>query len=230
MRRLVLFDVDGTLVDVDGAGRAAVRRALRDVYGETGPVDDFAFHGKTDPAIVRGLLRAGGRDDAWIDRRMDRLWRSYLDALDEELAARRDRVRACPGVPALLERLAADRRFELALVTGNLREGAWRKLSAAGVREPFRYGAFGSDSERRGELPPLALRRAERRTGRSFGPDQVWVVGDTPADVRCARESDLRVLAVATGRPGREELARHDPDHLLADLSATGRVADLLAS
>lgn len=230
MRRLLLFDVDGTLVDVDGAGRAAVRRALLEVYGETGPVDDFDFHGKTDPAIVRGLLRAGGRDDAWIDGRLDRLWARYLAALEEELAARDGRVRPCPGVPELLDRLAADGRFELALVTGNVREGAWRKLTAAGVREPFGYGAFGSDAESRDDLPPLALRRAERRTGRAFEPGEVWVVGDTPADVRCARRSGLRALAVATGRPGREELARHEPDHLLADLTETDRVLDLLAS
>lgn len=230
MRRLLLFDVDGTLVDVAGAGRAAVGRALTEVYGEAGPVDDFSFHGKTDPAIVRGLLRAAGRDDAAIDGRMERLWSRYLVALDEELAARDGRVRACPGVPELLERLTGDGRFELALVTGNVREGAWRKLEAAGVGAPFRYGAFGSDSERRDDLPPLALRRAERRTGRAFRPGEVWVVGDTPADVRCARASGLRALAVATGRPGREELAAHRPDGLLEDLSAVDRVVELLAS
>lgn len=230
MRRLLLFDVDGTLVDVDGAGRAAVRTALTEVYGETGPVDDFSFHGKTDPAIVRGLLRAAGRDDASIDEGMERLWSRYLAALEEELAARDGRIRPCPGVPALLDRLVGDDRFELALVTGNVREGAWRKLEAAGVREPFRYGAFGSDAERRDDLPPLALRRAERRTGRSFRPSEVWVVGDTPADVRCARATGVRSLAVATGRPGREELAAHGPDRLLEDLSAVDRVVELLAS
>lgn len=230
MRRLVLFDIDGTLVDVDGAGRAAVGRALLEVYGETGPVNDFDFHGKTDPAIVRGLLRAGGRDDAWIDERMDRLWSHYVEALEEELAARDGRVRPCPGVPELLERLAGDERFELALVTGNVREGAWRKLSAAGVDGPFRYGAFGSDAELRDELPPLALRRAESHTGHAFERGEVWVVGDTPADVRCARQSGLRVLAVATGRPGRGELARHDPDGLMSDLTAADRVVELLSS
>lgn len=230
MKRLLLFDVDGTLVDVDGAGRAAVGRAMREVYGTAGPVDEFEFHGKTDPAIVRGLLRAEGLEGDRVDGGMPRLWEAYVSALEEELAKRDGRVRPCPGVSPLLERLGADDRFVPALVTGNVRKGAWRKLEAAGVRAPFRFGAFGSDSELREELPPLAIRRARRRTGRSFTPDEVWVVGDTREDIRCARHSGLRVLAVATGRPDRRELAEGEPDHLLADLSATDRVIGLLAS
>lgn len=230
MKRLLLFDVDGTLVDVDGAGRAAVRRAMLEVYGTAGPVEEFEFHGRTDPAIVRGLLRAAGKEDGWIDRRMHRLWSTYVAALEEELAARDGRIRTCPGVPELLERLEEDGRFVPALVTGNVREGARRKLEAAGVGAPFRFGAFGSDSERREELPPLALRRAHRRTGREFASDEVWVVGDTTEDIRCAHHSGLRVLAVSTGRPGRRELASEGPDQLVADLSATDRIVELLAS
>lgn len=218
MKRLLLFDVDGTLVDVAGAGRAALRGALEEVYGETGPVDDFDFHGKTDPSIVRGLLRAAGLDDAAVDRRLPRLWDAYLSRLGSALDDRADRVRPYPGVPGLLGRLEDDPRFELALVTGNVRDGAWRKLGACGLRGAFSFGAFGSDSELREELPPLAMRRAEERLGRAFGPREVWVIGDTPADIRCGRHSGLRTLAVATGRYGVGELRGHGAEAVVAGL------------
>lgn len=230
MNRLLLFDVDGTLVDVDGAGRVAFRRALEEIYGETGPIDTFRFHGKTDPAIVRGLLRAAGRPDRWIDERMGRLWERYLDALETALADRRARLTVYDGVRRLLDRLEGDRRFEPALVTGNVSGGAWRKLEACGLRAPFRYGAFGSDSEERDDLPPLAIRRAARRTGREFAPEEVWVIGDTPADVRCARHSGLRCLAVATGGYAVDELEEAGADQVLASLERTDRVLETLAS
>lgn len=230
MKRLLLFDVDGTLVDVAGAGRAAVRTALLAVYGETGPIDEFEFSGKTDPGIVRGLLRASGWEDGAIDRRLDRLWDAYLPALERELAARDGHVRAHPGVLELLERLAEDARFELALVTGNVRPGAFRKLEAAGVDGRFRYGAFGSDSELRDELPPVAMRRARERSGTAYEPPDVWIIGDTPADVRCAAASGLRALAVTTGGFGAADLREHGAERVLASLADVDEVVSVLAS
>lgn len=229
MKRLLLFDVDGTLVDTGGAGRAAIRAGLEAVFGEAGPVETFQFHGRTDPGIVRGLLRAAGWEDPAIDGRLERLWPVYLRELERELAARDGDVRPCPGVPELLERLRDDPRFEVALVTGNVAAGAWRKLGAAGLAGHFEYGAFGSDSEHREDLPPVALERASRRLGRVVSPGDAWIVGDTPEDIRCARSSGVRVLAVATGRPGADELRGHDPDHLFADLRATEAVVEALA-
>ena len=232
MSRLLLFDVDGTLVDTDGAGREALRRALRAVFGETGPIDDFDFHGKTDPAIVRGLMREAGRRGEEVDGRLGSLWQSYLEALPEELEKRRrrGRVSACPGVVELLESAADDPRFTLALVTGNVAAGAWHKLDAADLSHHFWFGAFGSDSARREELPPLALRRAGRQLGREFAPEEAVVIGDTPEDVRCARASGIRAVTVATGRHRPGELAEHDPDHVFADLSDTEAVIDVLSA
>lgn len=230
MRRLLLFDVDGTLVDVAGAGRAAFRTAMVEVYGETGPIDSFSFSGKTDPGILRGLLAAAGWEDGAIDRGMRRLWETYLPALDRELASREERIRTCPGVRGLVERLQADPRFELALVTGNVRPGAYRKLEAAGIGRPFPFGAFGSDSELRDELPPVAIRRARDRSGRAYAPRDVWVVGDTPADVRCAATSRLRSLAVATGRYGPDELREHGAERVLDSLEDADEVVSVLAS
>lgn len=232
MKRLLLFDVDGTLVDTDGAGREALRRALIEVFGEAGPIDSFDFHGKTDPAIVRGLMRAAGRAEAEVERRLDRLWARYLEALAEELELRRrqGRVRPFPGVSELLAEASVDPRFALALVTGNVAEGAWHKLEAGELGHHFGFGAFGSDSARRAELPPIAIRRAARQLGREYRPGEAVVVGDTPEDVRCARASGARAVTVATGRHRPEELAEHDPDHLFPDLSDTRTVLAALAS
>lgn len=229
MSRVLLFDIDGTLVDTDGAGRAAIRTALEATYGETGPVEAFDFHGKTDPGIVRGLLRAAGWEDPAIDERMTDFWPAYVRELERELAARDGRVRPYPGVRELLARLEGDRRFELALVTGNVARGAWRKLGAAGLADHFEYGAFGSDSEFREDLPPLALERAARYLEHRPSPADAWVIGDTPEDIRCARSARTRVLAVATGRHGPDDLRRHDPDHVFRDLRETDAVVEALA-
>jgi len=229
VRRLLLFDVDGTLVDVGGAGRAALRGALEEVFGEAGPLERVDFHGRTDPSIVREVLRALGCEDPWIDGRLADVWSPYLARLEEELAARDGRVRTCAGVPGLLGELARREGVTLGLVTGNVEGGARRKLAAAGVDAPFPVGAFGSDAEARDDLPPVALRRAER-LGLRFRAREVWVVGDTPDDIRCGRASGLRTLAVATGRHGVDELAAHGADRVLGDLSDTEAVLEALLS
>ncbi len=229
MKRLLLFDVDGTLLDALGAGRAALRAAMLSVYGETGPIDEFEFQGKTDPAIVRALLRCEGYADAAIDEGLEALWEPYGVRLDRELEARRGLVEAHPGVTALLGALAGDARFTVGLVTGNVEGGAWMKLHACGLDGEFSFGAFGSDSEHREELPPLAVERARARTGDRFSLEQVVVIGDTPDDIRCARASGVRVLAVATGGYTAAELARHDPDDLLPGLLNLDRALQVLA-
>lgn len=229
MRRLVLFDIDGTLVNTRGAGRAALVSAMEAVYGEAGPVDTFDFHGMTDPAIVRGLLRAVGHGDAGIVRGFDRLWELYYLELDRELATRDGSVFPYAGVRTLLDTVAEDRRFLQGLVTGNMEQGAWKKLEACGLAGHFTFGAFGSDSEVREDLPPLACRRAESGSGARFRLEEAVVVGDTPADIRCARSAGARSLAVATGRHSLRELEEHRPDRAVADLSDTEFIIRILA-
>lgn len=226
---LLLFDVDGTLIESRGAGRVALRSAMLDVYGLTGPIDDHDFRGKTDPWIVRDLLRSCGWADEEIDARLSEVWEPYLRYLDDALAAEATRPSPCLGVPELLGRLSADGRYELALLTGNVEAGAVRKLQAAGISHRFGAGAFGSDSEHRADLPPIAVARAARRMGLSFRVEDAIVVGDTPEDVLCARANHARVLAVATGGFDADDLRSHDPDIVLENLSNPETVLEALA-
>lgn len=229
MRRLLLFDVDGTLLDAGGAGRAALEGAMLEVYGTAGPIDEFAFDGLTDPDIVRTLLSMAGLEDAVIDARLASLWPSYDGRLEGELLRRRAHVTAYPGVPELLERLQAEPRFWLGLLTGNVERGAWKKLRACALDEPFGFGAFGSDAERRVDLPPIAMRRAHAATGISFQREETILIGDTPKDIECARAGGARVLGVATGRFSMQELEEHGADWVLPGLVDVETVVDLLA-
>lgn len=230
MKRLLLFDVDGTLVDAAGAGRAALRASMTRVYGESGPIDAFDFRGRTDPGIVRGLLGAAGLGDGEIEAGLAELWEVYPSELEAALEARSGAVRPQPGVSTLLGRLSRDPRFVLALVTGNVREGARRKLAACGLDGFFRTGGFGCDSARREELPPLAVRRCGRRLGRRFGAEDVWVIGDTPEDVRCGRHCGHRTLAVTTGGFSADELRRHGADRVVPTLERCDELVGSLAA
>ncbi len=226
--RLLLFDIDGTLIEPRGAGRVALRSAMLEVYGLTGPIDDHDFRGKTDPWIVRDLLRCCGWADEEIDARLDEVWKPYLRYLDDALGVAETRPTPCRGVPELMDRLSADGRYELALLTGNVEDGATRKLRAAGILHRFDVGAFGSDSEHRADLPPIAVARAALRTGLSFRVEDAIVVGDTPEDVLCARANHARVLAVATGGFDADDLRSHDPDGVLENLSDSDSVLEAL--
>src|SRR5688572_9945931 len=138
MRRLILFDIDGTLLSTDGAARRAFHAALIEVYGATGPIATHSFDGKTDPQIARELLSLEGLSDASIDRGLDRLFRSYLRRLATELAMPGHSTRLYPGVTTLLDALRPDPQICLALLTGNIAQGAALKLRSAGIADYFR--------------------------------------------------------------------------------------------
>jgi phosphoglycolate phosphatase-like HAD superfamily hydrolase len=228
--RLVLFDIDGTLLWSDGAGRRAIHRALAEVFGETGPAD-HRFDGKTDPQIVREMMRIAGRDDSEIDRRMMPLFARYVACLEEELRDPAHHAKPLPGVLELLDVLSRRADVALGLLTGNLIEGARVKLRAVGIDpELFVIGAFGSDHEDRPELPAIAQRRARERLGVDVPGRQVIVIGDTPADVQCGRGIGARAIGVATGRYGVDELRAHGAAAVFADLSDTCAVVDAIVA
>ncbi|UCF18544.1 MAG: HAD family hydrolase [Gemmatimonadota bacterium] len=228
VRVRVLFDIDGTLLLTDGAGRTAIRAALEAVYGTAGDLEDYTFHGKTDPQIVVELMTGAGLPKAEVRRLMPEVWPAYLDRLEGELAVRRSegRIKLLPGIVDLLETLSGREDVLLGLLTGNIEEGARRKLEAAGLAAHFKIGAYGSDSEIRSEIARVAEERSRSVCGN--GASAVVVVGDTPEDVRCARAVGGFAMAVATGRHGIEELVAAGADAVFEDFSDTEKVIHCL--
>jgi phosphoglycolate phosphatase len=219
--KLVLFDIDGTILLTDGAGKRAIHRALIDVYGSTGPAD-HRFDGKTDPQIVRELMRIDGHLDPHIDAGMPDVFDRYVEYLRDELQSRPADVRVMPGVCELLDELERRHDVVLGLLTGNLAAGARAKLTAAGI-DPNRFtvGAYGSDHETRAELPAVAQRRANEVLGLSIEGRDVVVIGDTPADLSCGRAIGARAIGVATGHYSVEDLSSHGAAAVFQDLACT---------
>ncbi len=221
--RLLLFDIDGTLINSSRIGRSALGRALFDVFGAAGSLDTYDFAGKTDRGIVYDLMTAEGWSVEEIEAR--------LPKLDERMAAAgqalftAETMWACPGVPALLDSLSRRDDIVLSLLTGNIRRTVPLKLAAAGI-DPAQFvdGAYGSDSPNRDDLFAIALERVHEATGHRFRGEDTIIIGDTPADIQCARSGGGRVIAVATGPYSVDVLSRHQPDHLFSDLALTEEV------
>lgn len=230
--KLILFDIDGTLLWTDGAGRRAIHRAMLEELGTAGPIEQYRFDGKTDPQIVRELLLLAGHPAAEVTTRIEAVCRRYVGLLAAELAKPTQATRLLVGVPALLAALEpyeAEARALVGLLTGNLEAGAVLKLRSAGIApERFAVGAYGSDSRRRADLPAVAAQRAAARTGRSFAGAEVVIVGDTPDDVACGRPIGARAVAVATGAYDVAALRAAGAARAFPDLSDTAAVLTAL--
>ncbi len=215
--RLVLFDVDGTLLSSGRRGLDAFSEALRRTFGTEGDVASYRFEGRLDPVIVFELMRAAGiPDDVIVERRPAAL-ALYLDLLEQALSS--DPPALKPGVADLVSRVSASPTVVSALLTGNVQRGARIKLTAAGLWDHFLFGVFGDEAPRRVDLGPIALARALERTGLAYSPDQTVVVGDACADVECGRAIGARVVAVATGRTSVEELRAAGADIVLSSFA-----------
>lgn len=230
--KLVLFDIDGTLLWTDGAGRRAIQRALVDEVGTAGPIDRYRFDGKTDPQIVRELLSLARHPAAADAARIDAVCRRYVEHLRSELAVPTQTTKLLPGTRELLAALEpheAGRRALVGLLTGNVAPGAALKLRSAGL-EParFRVGAYGSDSARRADLPAVAAERAAALSGCRFAGADVVVIGDTPDDVACGRPIGARSVAVATGSYDVAALRAAGAAYVFATLADTAAVVDAI--
>lgn len=216
--RLILFDIDGTLLECGPQVRPILAEILTQVFGTAGRVETYDFAGRTDPGIVLDLLTEAGMPQEEILARLPEAKRRYAELLERSLD--RERMRLLPGVLEVLEGLLRRDDVALGLLTGNWEPGARTKLSRFDLNRFFDFGAFGCDGVYRSDLPPVALDRAERRLGRRFRPEETLIVGDTLHDVACARAHGIPVLAVATGRTTAETLREGGADRVVADLTA----------
>lgn len=228
---LVLFDLDGTLVDTAGAGRRGLERAFERVFGiesMAGPSKRVRFEGKTDPTILADLAREAGIADAVFAEGRERLLEAYLAGLADDLSRPDPRRRVLPGVVRLLDSLRARPDVHLGLATGNLERGARLKLEPFGLNRYFIDGGFSSDSADRAEIARIAWERATRRAGGPFASSRTFVVGDTELDVACAHANGFRAIAVASGWVPRERLADSGPDALFDTLEELPAVLSAL--
>jgi phosphoglycolate phosphatase len=217
--RLLLFDIDATLVDCGPQVRGLFKGALVEVFGTAGDCDAYAFSGRTDPRIVLDLLTGAGWPEVEVRARIPRLRELYLAELERVLD--RGGMRLLPGVLELLESLdarATGSELTLGLLTGNWEPGARTKLSRFDLNRFFPFGAFGCDATDRDDLPPVALERAARHAGRPFHPEEALIIGDSVHDVSCGHAHGIPVLAVATGRTSAEELRDAGAEWVVPDL------------
>lgn len=215
-----LFDIDGTLIASGGAGKAALEAALAEEFGITQLIDKLQLSGRTDRAIIADLFRLHVIDDTPDNH--TRLREAYLRHLPHCLATHAGRV--LPGIAALLEHLAGRDDLAIGLLTGNVRAGARVKLGYFGLHHYFAFGGYGDRHLDRDDVAREALAEVRQQLNGSVRPERIWVVGDTPLDIRCARSIGARAVAVATGWHSLTELAEHQPDLLLADLSDPARL------
>jgi phosphoglycolate phosphatase len=228
-RKLVLFDIDGTLLHTHGAGRRAIHAAVLHEVGARVPEGRVRFDGKTDPQIVREMMELAAQEDPLDPARIAAICRRYVECLAGELGSGRLNMTVYPGVVSLLN--ALDQRGDalLGLLTGNVAEGARLKLGAAGIApDRFRVGAFGSDHADRAALPAIAASRAAVVMGRVPNGAEIVIIGDTPADVTCGRGVGARAIGVATGSYVAAELKAAGAYAVFDDLSVPELVVEAI--
>lgn len=227
MQKLILWDIDGTLIRTNRAGLVALARAFAASHGHQPDMAAVEVAGRTDRWIIGRMLATHGIEPS--AERIQAVLEDYLGHLQGELRAATGRL--LPGVLELLETFHQRPDVAQGLLTGNVERGARIKLEHFRVWHYFAFGAYGDDSPFRDDLGPHALRRARAHHATDFAPERVVVVGDTPHDISCGRAIGARTVAVATGGFSREELAAHGPTAVFADFSdpaALVRLVDTL--
>ena len=224
-QRVLLFDIDMTIIRTVGAGRSAMESAFEREFGIERATEGILFDGRTDRGIFIECLERHGLANGTLDANLSRLVESYLEYLPASLTVKGGFL--LPGVPELLAALSST-DAAVGLATGNLRRGAAHKLEHFGIWERFAGGGFGDDHVIRGELVRAGIAEMAALSGCEPGECDVIVLGDTPLDVEAAHLAGARALGVGTGRFTPQELLDSGAEFALADLSETERVLQLL--
>lgn len=224
--RLILFDIDGTLISTDGIARAAFSEAIDEALQKESAARGYDFAGKTDMQIYQDIMEQSQVDADTLARLRDRTFDVFFRKLEQRLT--RENVTVLPGVRTLLAAMAQEQVATLALLTGNMLRGARIKLTPPELLQHFSFGAFGNDAFHRHELPAIAVERAYDRTGATFKAKDIVIIGDTPHDIDCGRHLNVRSIGVATGGYSYEQLAAHKPDHVFEDLTDIDRIFDAI--
>ena len=223
--KLLLFDIDGTLISARGIHKIAMGKVLARRYSTFKYDSAYDFSGRTDPEIVENLLRYDNKEIS--DDLLNEILTEFCIELKKEFLINKKPLIHI-GVEKLILELQANNTVFLGLVTGNIAEGARIKLESVGLYKYFPVGGFGDDSKNRNDLPPIARKRAEIHYNVNFAPADIWIIGDSVHDIYCAQKNGLRCLAVSTGWTSREELAIADPEFLEDDLSDTKKIQEIL--
>ena len=223
-RKLLLWDIDGTILHTGKAGETALGHAMEKLHGVSRGLEGLEIAGRTDKWIVEQLLAREKLPHG--EKEIARFLDVYVERLAEELPRRQGGLH--PGILGILEE--AHRRPDLVqgLLTGNIEKGARLKLTRYGVNHFFAFGAFADDSPVRNELGPHAKRRARERHGEEFPPERIYIIGDTPHDVACARAIGAKAIAVATGGFSAKQLEDSGADAVFTDLGHPERFFRLL--
>ncbi|HAW27563.1 MAG TPA: haloacid dehalogenase [Planctomycetaceae bacterium] len=206
-----LFDIDGTLIDTGGAGQRSILHMLEEVFQVSAPVEGIPTAGRTDHSIMVDLFEFFNIANTSENRQ--RFEQGYLKLLAEKLLEHQGRV--LPGIREILESLSQQENVDLGLLTGNFEQGAKQKLAHYELQQYFDFGAYGDHHADRDDVAHEALRQIrERHAAELLERTSVWVLGDTPNDITCARAIGANVIAVATGVYSLEELRQCEPDYL----------------
>ena len=215
--KLLLFDVDLTLINSSGAGRRAMTLAFEKVFEKKNGLKNVNLAGRTDPQILKDALNRKGLE--WQPESEERFKHAYFELLKNEIEKPNYRTQIMPGISKILSILSSYSDMILGLLTGNWRQGAMIKLGHFNLTHFFQLGAFADDSDIREELPQFAAQRLEETFGIPIPPKDVFIIGDTPLDVACSKPFGAKSIAVATGFFSYEELEAANPDYTFENLS-----------
>ncbi len=227
MKKILLFDIDGTLLLTGGCGKIALERAFLDLFGIENAWGNLIPDGKTDPNIIDEIAK-GALGRLLSSKEHDKICKLYLRYFNQEIE-KAVHFKLMPGVLGLLEILAKRKDILLGIATGNLEPAGWKKLKRGEIHDFFEFGGFGSDSRDRSEIVKTAVKRAEKLLGEKTSKEDIFVIGDTYHDVRAANQLGLKAIAVTTGGYAADHFLNGDrPTHVLKDLSDSENFLNLI--